>query len=910
MFGRSVPLTVAIAGGICGRTFHSQFLVDGTSSGARAAELKPVTILQEILKWSQGLPAWQQDAIARIYVKPDLAAQDFDDMYALLKSAHGIPDPNGRVPGKLAAEQVAAPQAADRLVQLAAIKNLRNVNALAEDQRLPINPSGLSVIYGENGTGKSGYSRVFKRACRARDQREPIHPNAHKEPGKTGPAQAAFELIVDGDPLEVEWTFGKEAPEQLSSIAIFDSHCARAYVDNHGDFAYVPYGLDILEGLVNVCTKLRNMAIKEQSDNKPNVDLFAALSKTQTQVGKLLVSLSEKTKPKDVEALATLTEADQERFATLNKTLAETDPKQKAQVLKLLATRFASLSTRIGTATGLVSDANVAALKSLIEKSKVAKQAADLAGKQFKETPGLLNGTGGEVWKVLFEAARAFAVESHPGKDFPHLGPESYCPLCQKPLEVDGSARLEAFDVFYQQAAEKAEKAARKLAVDAYRTVEQAQLDLSIDEALAKELEGSLQKLADDCSNMQKALIDRRSAILEASKPDGDWNAIAALPLDPSETLEKLKTQLLAEAKTLEDSMDEKAKAVLVNEKAELDARRRLSDLKSAVLDAIAKFVLKNQLMAGHDAAGTTAISRKSTELSKTMATQEVADALNNELKSLNVHELKVVMKPESPGGKTRFKLVLEILGSASAKDILSEGEQRAIAIASFLAEVNLGKGRGGVVFDDPVSSLDHRRRWNVAKRLADEAKRRQVIVLTHDIYFLCILQQEADAVGLDFSPQCIRKDSTGFGVQTERLPFDAMITSKRVKSLRQMHEATAKAHKEGDEDKEKRLTRDTYYHLRLAWERGVEEVLLQGAVTRFGEGISTQKLSYVVVEDSDYAKIEAGMAKSSKFAHDPALGAHLPTPHPDELSADIEALETWRKSVESRKDAIRVRRS
>ncbi|MBK8570424.1 MAG: hypothetical protein IPN81_10980 [Nitrosomonadales bacterium] len=314
---------------------------------------------------------------------------------------------------------------------------------------------------------------------------------------------------------------GKVAPEQLSSFAIFDSHCARAYVDNHGDFAYVPYGLDILEGLVNVCTKLRTIVTKEQDNNKPNVDLFAALSKTQTQVGKLLASLSAKTKHEDVEALARLTESDQERLATLNKTLAETDPKQKAQVLRILATRFASLSTRIGTAINLVSDANVANLKSLIEKSKIAKQAADLAGKQFKETPGLLPGTGSELWKALFDAARAFAVESHPGKDFPHLGPDSACPLCQNPLEFDGAARLEAFEIFYQQAAEKAEKDARKLAVDAYQVVKQSQLDLLIDEALAKELAGALQKLADDCSNMQKALIDRRSAILEASKPEG-----------------------------------------------------------------------------------------------------------------------------------------------------------------------------------------------------------------------------------------------------------------------------------------------------------------------------------------------------------------------------------------------------
>lgn len=120
-----------------------------------------MAILQEILNWSKGLPEWQQDVIARLYEKTDLSADDYDDVYALLKSAHGIVDTKGRVATKLANEQVKAPQAVDRLVHLAAIKNLRNVNALAEGQRIPINPSGLSIIYGENGSGKSGYSRVL-----------------------------------------------------------------------------------------------------------------------------------------------------------------------------------------------------------------------------------------------------------------------------------------------------------------------------------------------------------------------------------------------------------------------------------------------------------------------------------------------------------------------------------------------------------------------------------------------------------------------------------------------------------------------------------------------------------------------------------------------------------------------------
>jgi hypothetical protein len=86
-----------------------------------------------------------------------------------------------------------------------------------------------------------------------------------------------------------------------------------------------------------------------------------------------------------------------------------------------------------------------------------------------------------------------------------------------------------------------------------------------------------------------------------------------------------------------------------------------------------------------------------------------------------------------------------------------------------------------------------------------------------------------------------------------------------------------------------------------LAWERGVEEVLFAGVVTRFGEGISTQRLKSVVVDDGDYKTVDAGMTRSSKFAHDTAPKARPPMPHPDELSADIENLEAWRVHVDKR---------
>jgi hypothetical protein len=870
-----------------------------------------MSILQEIHTWSKTLPDWQQDAIRRLYVDRYLTATDLDDLYALAKAAHGIEDTEKRVPAKLDDSDLAVPPMPNRLVQIAAIKDLVDVNALAESQILPISPMGLTIIYGENGAGKSGYSRVLKKACRARDQAEPILPDARKPPGKFALPTAAFDVLVNGIDVPMNWQSGHAAPEELSEIAVFDAHCARAYIDNQGDFAYAPYGLDILEGLVKACNSVRTMATKELDANKPNIEPFAVLSKTPTKVGALLSGLSAATKVADVEALATLTEIEAARLATLNTTLAEADPKQKAQVLRLRSMRFTELANRIDSVVALVNDEKIKNLQDLVQKSNSAKQSADLASREFKDRPGQLPGTGSDHWKDLFEAARVFAAESHAGNEFPNLPPESQCPLCQKSLGDDGASRLVVFDAFIQQAAEKAAKTAKANAVVAYRGIENAALDLSIDEALGKEIADAFTESPDVCTELQKTMLDRRADALRAAGGTALWESITALPANPSADLRGKAAQLQIEAKALEDSMNAKTNAAMVAERAELDSRTKLSEIKATVLEAIGKFALCHNLKLCVNATVTTGISRKSTGLSKDMATQEVADALNAELKALNVHELQVVMKPESPGGKTQYKLALQLPGGGVPSAILSEGEQRAIAIASFLAEVKLGRGLGGIVFDDPVSSLDHRRRSHVASRLVAEAKSRQVIVFTHDIYFLCILQQEAELAAASVTTQCIGRGPAGFGVQTDRLPFDTLSTTKRVKALRALCDKVAKAHESGDEAQATRLTREAYSHLRMAWERGVEEVLLQGAVTRFIEGVSTQKLRYVTVEDSDYEAINIGMTKSSKFSgHDPAMPAHLSTPHPDDLREDIEKLESWRASVVARTVNVSDRRN
>ncbi len=865
-----------------------------------------MTILQEILTWSQGLPAWQSDAIARLFANGILSNGDLDDLFALLKGEHGIPDPKCRKASRLSADQIPVGTVADIQIKIAALKNLRHVNAIAEKQRLPFSLKGLTLIYGDNGSGKSWYARVLKCACRARDQSELIHPNAFLPHDQTGNAEATFEIQVNGTPDEVAWVNGKPAPEILSSMAVFDSRCARSYLDEEGDFAYVPYGLDILEELAGACTKLKRMIETEQALSIPDRTAFADLA-GDTIVGRLISGISHQTKPEQVEVLATVTPEEMAIRDGLDKILKEGNPKEKATQLRLCASRIAKIAQSAIQKLAIVDDAAASKLRGLVDAHHLAQETAALAAQKFKEDMSLLPGTGGAAWKALFQAAREFAVEAYPGMHFHDLGPDAQYPLCQQPL-AEGAERLRRFEEFIQQEAEKVAQARKKALDDAYKIFVEQKISLGMDNELFLEIETLESTLAADTRGFETALAARHSAI-KAAVNSREWDKVGAVPLSPATRLQTLADKLCQEAEILEKLTHEKARAALQMQLNELDARIRFAKVKAAVLAAIQRLDRQSRLTRCLSAVKTNAISLKATDLTEKVVSKELEMALNNEFKNLGVGDLQMSLKSRSDKGKAFHKLKLDLPQAKTPGDILSEGEQRAIAIGSFLAEVNIGGGSGGIVFDDPVSSLDHIRRERFARRLTQEAAKRQVIIFTHDIYFLNLLVDEAHKTGVPVEKQTVTRRVEGFGVAYPDLPFEGMNTKARVGYLRNRQQYIKKVYNSGDALEHRKLTADVYRQLRIAWERAIEEVLFRNVVLRFRKGIETQRLSGVLVEDGDYATIDYWMSKCSNYAHDQALLGGVEVPDPDELLADIDELDKWREEVSERGEKLSKKR-
>ena len=256
--------------------------------------------------------------------------------------------------------------------------------------------------------------------------------------------------------------------------------------------------------------------------------------------------------------------------------------------------------------------------------------------------------------------------------------------------------------------------------------------------------------------------------------------------------------------------------------------------------------------------------------------------------------------------GKRPYGVKISSEPGIPAVDVLSEGEAKCVALAGLLAEIEITGNRSAIVLDDPVTSLDHNYRERVAMRLVDEARNRQVVVLTHDIVFLFLLGKYAQAAAISFAQLGVERGggNRGHGRATNGPPWVTLKVNDRIKRLRRELEVARRLHNAGNQAEYEKAASELYEQLRKAWERAVEEVLLGGAVLRFDDAIHTKPLGSIAddVLKADVAMIETQMAYCSGFVHDRAGPAASRPPGPDVVGGDIDKLDDWCKQVRKRR--------
>jgi hypothetical protein len=282
-------------------------------------------------------------------------------------------------------------------------------------------------------------------------------------------------------------------------------------------------------------------------------------------------------------------------------------------------------------------------------------------------------------------------------------------------------------------------------------------------------------------------------------------------------------------------------------------------------------------------------------------------ERFQEEAKKLGLTTVEVVMEAiQGKKGVTQFGLRLAKAASAKLAEIASEGEHRCVALAAFLAELSQASHHSALVFDDPVSSLDHWHRQKIAERLVEEAKNRQVIVFTHEVMFLNDLLDDAN--GASQTPHILTiewNDGTP-GRHIDGLPWDNKKPIACLDVLDKDQAAIAAQWNPQPNAANVASMRDAYSRLRSAIERIVEVELFAGVIERFRSCVKTgnvKLLAGITKQECDEIGRLLQKCHDLTNAHAPSS---VPIPKPSDLKKDLADARQLIATIKARRNTIK----
>ena len=795
---------------------------------------------QIILKMLGQLPDWVYEAFCRIRKggNHELSQSDAEKFAEAMLAS--IDKDTGQIRPSIPPNvEIETPD--DQDVRLLSISNLNNVNALNSTQTLKFSLNGLTVIFGENGAGKSSYARVIKRACNAYPDKQ-ILSNVFAT-GESLTASALFKIrFADGRKKDDQkWTDG-EALNDLA-ISFFDSDVANLVVDGDNDVVFAPSGVISLKALEDVCRKVRNFIDSKRKNVFQNLETVILKKIDGTDIAPavrriLSASSNRETNINDLREISIFPENELLRIGNALKSGSPEDlnsrmrelTEQRKEILEMKELLVSCAKKLEEHATQMPDK-----LRSL-EKYEAAMQ---IARKIFEEN--YLPETGGDMWATLFDAARAFSKISYDKEDFPFVGKNARCVLCQQSLEKDGVNSLQLFDKFVKEDVTKKLEAQRACVRKAQESIGTISTDLTNSKegkgmtwikSLSPKADNSLHDLPKMIEMHITALISNGKSLASKSYQPDNFLKIGNAPIENIDQLcIWIEQQIAAYNKAITDRKESEAQY------RNLEARKAIFQNMSLFMQMIDlnECFARLPKIRGR-------ISRQVGEIFKMTCNDVLQRNLTAELDQLRdlMGEREITFDLHGGEGQPRLQLILGgvKIKKISISDVLSDGEHNCLALASFFAQAFAPGGPSILVLDDPVSSIDDDRIEVIASRLQEIAIEKQVIVFTHDAYFARLLCKGSKKdVG-------IWKYRGDLGIVSE-IPFSAMDHKKQLSKINIQIKKIEKQHRTGHSaPNEQELIESCYRRLRIAIENLAEDEILQQAITRRHPNIKMGRLT------------------------------------------------------------------
>jgi ABC-type hemin transport system ATPase subunit len=854
--------------------------------------------------WLSERPKWLQTAAAQIIEnrrRPD--EDEMANLVALCKD-EAVGKKDAPFIGITVGSLTAAP--GNPPVHIRQLLEVSGVNALKEGTGIDFGIANVTVVYGQNGAGKTGFSRLLKHACGSR-AKEDILSNVFED--GHFPAKAKISIAQSGEVQSpIEWAIDAPTHRLLRDVHIFDSKSAQLYMGPKNEARYEPRKMLFLSSLITVCDGVaksleteKAVLVKRMPAIPPNL---------ATTAGALWASgLTATTTVADVEKRCAYDQPNDDERIAGEQALNEKDiPGKLGLVTKNIVT-LQAFNLGIGALKMSFSVEKITSLVAArMDSQSKRKIASEDAKKIFAQAP--LDGIGQDSWLALWRQAQKYSESlAYPGIAFPVTADEGRCVLCQQELDEQAKLRLNSFETFVKGGLEAEAVAAEKV-------LKAACVDIPTMPAKdAWKLQCGVLKLSDEIADATYlALKARWEGINTATEligiPEFDWtqleNQVASLILP-----------LTSEQKTLTELQQDGKRKLLAAQVLELQASQWLSQNKVSISEEIARLAAYKRIEKAVALARTNALTTKKNELGENELSIEYRARFATELKELG--GMRIPIAPESKKeGKGKISFELAIKGSkkpSGAGRVLSEGETRIVALAAFLADMGGSSNSSPFIFDDPISSLDQSFEEAVVGRLVEISKTRQVVIFTHRLSVVALVESAVDRIKskaknegvespVSLNVQSLYRMNNVSGI-VNQLSIRHSNPQGAANGLRdQTVSQLGKLQDAGDVQGYEMLAKSVCSDFRILVESCVEKILMNDVVARFRRSVETKNkiVALSKITSTDCALIEDLMTRYSSFEH--SQPNELPGDLPDleQIKADTKALAAWIDEFKKRK--------
>ena len=716
------------------------------------------SIIESLEVWLSKRTHWEQYVWKLNFEKESLENKDIDICYKALTEEIGLIPASEDTKEEITFhhEVLVIPEKNDgpEKIKILEVKDFENVNALSKDCIVKFSPN-LTLIYGGNGTGKSGVARLLSNACFYRGNREILPDLKH---ATTSDVKVKANFIIDDSstPKAIAYRLG-DRNDLLKRFSVFDADSVLIHLDKSNKVIFTPAQIKIFDKVTDTISKLETMLSAEGDKLKRENPFELIFGEEDSEVATFCKSMTFATEKNDfIEYAKFDATLDEER---VHKLMGLISDKMKLDVSKRKIELIAdceslkAIKEHLEDMVNGLTDAKAIEYNKLItdikEKNSILEE---LSLKSFDD--GIFKKIGGPEWKALVISAKAlFDAEQKEaeGKDLNH------CLLCHQKLQSEAISLYAKYWSFLESKAETEliELSKRRLKIIAsLRTMKSIFPQFLATDTGVKILNNEkplfLAQIK-DCGKLLESMLNNWISALDASNSI----EIVTPPKVDLQQIDDLVVSKTLEEKNILDPIQD-----IIQFKSELtilEHKKKISGVKEKGVEYLDYLKWLNKVKGVNFAGIKMAITKKRTEFVKVGIAWNYITTFKEELKKLG-SEFDLVMHTSGDLGNTVKEFRLAFAENYEPSQILSEGEQNVCSLADFLTEVNLDSNNCGIILDDPVTSLDHERRDKIAHRLVIEAGARQVIVFSHDIVFMSQLVKHADNYKIPFRVHWMQK--------------------------------------------------------------------------------------------------------------------------------------------------------